>query len=195
MTEKKTGRPTKYTEAQVIRGIEIVEHTGERPTGDTVKKAMCDHLSVAGGINAQSLDKEVHRLLEEREQQRRSRLIAALPPATQSAAKEIGSLVEAAVLDHMGEQHDKLRAVNGRKVAEQDVDLGTQREHIRELLSRIETKDAEIAELEGEKQDLQGRLSLADAEIHALKERVAGFEREEDFQTRMLAMIKETMAK
>lgn len=193
MTENKTGRPAKYTEAQVIKGIEIVERTGESPKGDTVKKAMCDKLGVAGGINAQSLDKEVHRLLEERERQRRNRLIAELPSATLGAAKEIGSLVEAAFLDQMGKEHDKLRALNGRKLAEMNVDLGNQREQIRGLLSRIDTKDTEIAELEEEKHDLTGRLDLAASEIDALKERVAGLEREEDFQTKMLAMMKETL--
>ncbi len=193
MTEKKTGRPPKYTEAQVVKGIEIVERSGEAPTGDTVKMAMCTQLAVAGGINAQSLDKEVRRLLEERERQRRNRLIAALPSATHGAAKEIGSLVEAAVLDHMGEQHDKLRALNGKKLAELNVDLGSQREQIRGLLSRIDTSNAEIADLEGEKHDLKACLDLAVAEIDSLKERVAGLQRDENFQTRMLAMMQETL--
>lgn len=195
MTEKKTGRPPKYTEAQVVKGIEIVELSGDAPTGDTVKMAMCTHLAVAGGINAQSLDKEVHRLLDERERQRRNRLIAALPSATHGAAKEIGSLVEAAVLDHMGEQHNKLRTLNGKKLAELNVDLGNQREQIRGLLSRIDTSDAEIAELETEKYDLHGRLVLASAEIDSLKERVADLERAEDFQAKMLAVVKETLGK
>ncbi len=195
MTEKKTGRPSKYSEAEVLKGIEIVERTGAAPTGDTVKKVMCQHLGVAGGINAQSLDKEVHRLLDDRERQRRDRLITALPSATLGAAKEIGALVEAAVLDHMGEQHVKLRTLNGKKLAELNVDLGNQREQIRGLLSRIDTSDAEIAELEAEKHDLQGRLVLASAEIDSLKERVADLERAEDFQAKMLAVVKETLGK
>ena len=68
-------------------GIKIVEEAGEVPTGDSVKKAMCDRLKVAGGINEQSLDKEVRRVLEERDRQRREELIAALPPPTLDAAK------------------------------------------------------------------------------------------------------------
>ncbi|WP_281967804.1 hypothetical protein [Roseovarius nanhaiticus] len=195
MIEKKTGRPPKYTEAQVIEGIEIVERSGEAPTGDTVKKAMCSQLGVAGGINAQSLEKEVERLLDERDRQRRARLISALPSATRGAAKEIGSLVETAVLEHIGEQHDSLRALTGKKVAELNVDLGTQREQIRGLLGRIDTKDAEIAGLEGERDDLEGRLDLAAAEIDSLKERIVGLEREEDFQARMLALMKEALGK
>ncbi|MDF1708389.1 MAG: hypothetical protein P1U72_09860 [Paracoccaceae bacterium] len=153
MTEKKTGRPQKYTEAQVIEGIEIAERNGDIPSGDSVKKAMCEELGVAGGINAQSLDKEVHRLLEERVRQRRSRLIAALPSATLEAVKEVGALVEAAMLNHMGEEHNKLRAINGKKLTEINVDLANQREQIRRLLSRIDAKDAEIADLEGERDD------------------------------------------
>jgi len=193
MTEKRTGRPPKYTEAQVLEGIDIVEHTGGVPTGDTVKKAMCSQLGVAGGINAQSLDKEVERLLEERDRQRRDRLIAALPSATQGAAREIGTLVEAAVLDHMGEQHDRLRGLAGKKVAELNVDVSNQREQIRGLLSKIDTKDTEIAGLEEERHGLKGRLELATAEIDSLKERIANLEQEEDFRTRMLALMKETL--
>lgn len=177
MTEKKTGRPPKYSEQQVIKGIEIVEQTGEIPTGDSVKRAMCLELGVAEGINAQSLDKEVQRLLEERERQRRDRLIAALPTTTLGAAKEIGLLVEAAVLGHMGEQHDELRSLASKKLAVLNTDLGNQRVQIRELLCRIDTKDEEIAELEGEKHDLKGRLDLASAEIQSLKERIVGLER------------------
>ena len=193
MTEKKTGRPPKYTEAQVIEGIEIAERNGDIPSGDSVKKAMCEELGVAGGINAQSLDKEVHRLLEERVRQRRSRLIAALPSATLEAVKEVGALVEAAMLNHMGEEHNKLRAINGKKLTEINVDLANQREQIRGLLSRIDTKDAEIADLEGERDDLKGRLELAIAEIVALKERLAGIEQEEDFRLRMVEIVKETL--
>lgn len=193
MTEKKTGRPPKYTEAQVIQGIEIAERNGDIPSGDSVKKAMCEELGVAGGINAQSLDKEVHRLLEERVQQRRNRLIAALPSATLEAAKEVGALVEAAMLNHMGEEHNKLRAINGKKLTEINVDLANQREQIRGLLSRIDTKDTEIADLEWERDGLKGRLELAVAEIGTLKERLAGIEQEEDFRLRMVAIVKETL--
>ncbi len=89
MSETKIGRPPKYTEAQVLKGIDLVEQAGDPPTGDTVKKIMCAQLGVPGGINAQSLDKEVQRLLEERDRDRRDRLVAALPPATKAAAKEI----------------------------------------------------------------------------------------------------------
>ncbi len=193
MTEKKTGRPPKYTEAQVLKGIEIVESNGEAPTGDSVKKAMCAQLGVAGGINAQSLEKEILRLLDERGHERRDRLIAALPPATLAAAKEIGSQVEAAVLGHMGEQHHDLRTSAGEKMTALNADLSNQREQIRGLLSRLDTSDAEIAELEGEKHELQGRLVLAAAKIDSLNERVADLERAEDFQAKMLAVVKETL--
>jgi septal ring factor EnvC (AmiA/AmiB activator) len=193
MTEKKTGRSPKYTEAQVIEGIEIAERNGDIPSGDSVKKAMCEELGVASGINAQSLDREVHRLLEERVRQRRNRLIGALPSATLEAAKEVGALVEAAMLNHMGEEHNQLRAINGKKLTEINVDLANQREQIRGLLCRIDTKDAEIADLEGERDDMKGRMELAAAEIVALKERLAGIEQEEDFRLRMVAIVKETL--
>lgn len=193
MTEKKTGRPPKYTEAQVLKGIELVERNGDMPTGDSVKKAMCAQLGVAGGINAQSLEKEILRLLQERGREHRNRLIAALPPASLEAAKTISLQVETAVLGHMGEQHNELRSFAGRKMATLNVDLGNQREQIRELIARLDQKDAEIAELEDEKHDLLGHLDLAKVEILSLKESIANLLREDDFRTRMLAMMKETL--
>lgn len=193
MIEKRTGRPPKYTEEQVLKGIEIVERNGDAPTGDSVKKVMCAQLGVAGGINAQSLEKEILRLLDERGRERRDRLIAALPPASQEAAKKIGLQVEAAVLGHMGEQHHELRTFAGRKMTALNIDLGNQREQIRELLARLDQKDGEIAGLESEKNDLEEHLDLAKAEITSLKESVANLVREDDFRTRMLAMMKETL--
>ncbi|KUF11347.1 hypothetical protein [Pseudoponticoccus marisrubri] len=193
MTEKRAGRPPKYTEAQVLAGIEIVERNGETPTGDTVKRAMCTQLDVAGGINAQSLDKEVQRLLEQREQQRRENLIGALPADARDAVKEIGALVEAAVLGHLGEQYGSLTVLSGKMVAELKTDLGNQREQIRELLNRIDSKDAEIADLEGKNHDLKQRLDARDTEVATLKARLSELERDEDFRARMIEVMKETL--
>lgn len=193
MTEKRTDRPPKYTEAQVLAGIDIVERGGETPTGDTVKKAMCVHLDVPPGINAQSLDREVQRLLEERDRLRREQLRAALPAETRAVVAQIGNRVENAILDHLGHEHEQLRTAAGQMVAAMQDDLGHQREQIRELLSRIDMKDDEIAGLEADRADLKGRLDLAAAEIDALKEHIAGLEREDDFQTRMLAMMKQAL--
>lgn len=193
MTEKKTGRPPRYTEAQVLKGIEIVEGQGDTPTGDTVKKAMCAELGVPGGINAQSLEKEVERLLEERERARRDRLIAAMPAGSRHAVKDVAALVEAAVLDHLAEQHDTLRSFADSKTEELKIDLVNYRKQIRELIDRIDEKDSEIAELEAEKHDANRRLDAAAFDIAKLKERIGTFEQEEDFRTKMLAMMKETL--
>lgn len=193
MTEKKMGRPPKYTEEQVIEGIEIVERAGEVPTGDAVKKVMCEQLGVAAGINAQSLDKEVQRLRDERERQRRDQRIAALPAETLGAANEIGTLVERAVLGHLGDQYETLRMVANKKVHESNIDLCNQRAQISDLLSKLEGKESYIAELESEKHDLKEQLKLATSEIETLKKLVAGNEWEEDFRSRILEMMKETL--
>ena len=193
MTEKRTGRPPKYTEAQVLEGIEIVERGGEVPTGDTVKKAMCSQLGVAAGINAQSLDKEVERLLEEREHQRRERLIAALPDESRSAVKSIGAMVETAVLLHLGQEMEGLRTIAGERVAAQNLDLGNQRAQIRDLLSKIDHLAAEIADLGHAKREGEERLAKAQAENAALKARIADLEKEQDFRSQMLALMKETL--
>lgn len=193
MTEKKTGRPPKYTEAQVLKGIELVEQASGAPTGDTVKKAMCTQLGVAVGINAQSLDNEVKRLLEERERQRRERLIAALPDESRAAVKEIGAMVETAVLLHLGREMEGLRTIAGERVAAQNVDLGNQRAQIRDLLSKIDHLAAEIADLGHAKVEGEEQLTKAQAENAALKARIADLEKEQDFRSQMLAVMRETL--
>ncbi|WP_370286230.1 hypothetical protein [Pseudooceanicola nanhaiensis] len=175
-------------------GIELVERDGDVPTGDTVKKVMCAQMGVAGGINAQSLDKEVERLLDERDRTRRERRIAALPNASAEAAKKIGGVVEAAVLDHLSIEHENLRNVASRKLANLNADLTTQREQIRALLARIDAKDEEIAELEEKNLSLNGRLELAASEIINLKETISAIGREDDIRTQMLALMKDALA-
>lgn len=193
MAEKKTGRPPKYTEEQVIEGIEIVENTGHQPNGDSVKKAMCSKLGVPESINAQCLEKEVHRLVEERERQRRDRLIASLPVESLTAVREISAQVETAVLLHLGQELEGLKSIAARKVAAQDVDLGNQRAQIRDLLSKVDHLTAEIANLDQAKLEGEERLAKANAENTALKARVAELEREQDFRSQMLAVMKETL--
>ena len=193
MTEKKTGCPPKYTEAQVMEGITIVEAAGEIPVGKTVKDAMCMHMGVSRGINAQSLDREVERLLDERNRERRERLVAALPVSTKSTAEEIGQVIEIAVLNHMAEEHEKLRSAAGRKLVEMKDDLSNQRAQIRELLEKAETRDQELADLEADKHDLEQRLATAGTEIASLTDRLSRLEREQDFRAQMLALMKETI--
>ncbi|WP_116081779.1 hypothetical protein [Tropicimonas sp. IMCC34011] len=193
MAEKKIGRPPQYTEDQVVEGIEIVEKNGERPTGDTVKKAMCARLGVRESINAQSLEKEVQRLLEDRDRQRRERLIAALPGESRAAVKEIGAMVENAVLLHLGQELEGLRALAAQKVAAQEVDLGIQRAQIRDLLSKIDHLAVEIADLDHAKLEVEDLLAKANSENAALKARVADLQKEQDFRGQMLALMKETL--
>ncbi|RKF13524.1 hypothetical protein D6850_14650 [Roseovarius spongiae] len=193
MTEKRTGRPPKYTEAQVLKGIELVEQAGGAPTGDTVKKTMCAQLGVPGGINAQSLDKEVERLLEERQHQRRERQVAALPEVSRAAVKEIGAMVETAVLHHLGQELEGLRTIAGKRVAAQNIDLSNQRVQIRDLLSKIDHLAEEIADLGHAKVEGEEQLTKAQAENAALKARIADLEKEQDFRSQMLAVMKETL--
>lgn len=193
MTEKKTGRPPKYTEAQVLDGIGIVEKNGDTPTGEAVKKAMCLHLDVPAGINAQSLDKEVQRLLEEREHRHSTRLISALPQTTKNAVREISATVESAVLAHLGREHDGLRQLNEQKVAARDLDLANQREQIRDLLNKLDLQAEEISQIERDKRDIGERLIQSHKENDGLKARISELEKQQDFRSEMLALIKDTL--
>lgn len=194
MTEKKTGRPATYTEEQVLQGIGIVEENGDIPTGDAVKKAMCIHLDIPAGINAQSLDKEVQRLIEERERRENARLVAALPDTSREAAREICASVESAVLTHLGREHDGLRRLNEQKVAARDLDLANQREHIRDLLKKLDLQAEEISKVETSKRDLEGLLIQSKEENDGLKARIAELEKQQDFREEMLSFMKDALA-
>lgn len=194
MTEKKTGRPPKYTEAQVLQGIKIVEENGDAATGETVKKAMCVHLDVPPGINAQSLDKEVQRLLEERERQQSARLIVALPETSRNAVREISRTVESAILLQLGREHDELRRVNEQKVTQKDMDLANQRAQIRDLLMKLDDQADEVAGLEDEKRILNDQLNAVKEQNAALETRVIELEKRENFREEMLAFMKDALA-
>ncbi len=194
MIEKKTGRPPKYTEAQVLEGIKIVEENGDTPTGEAVKKAMCVHLDVPPGINALSLDKEVQRLLAERERQQSARLIVALPETSRNAVREISQAVESAILLHLGREHDELRRVNEQKVTQKDMDLANQRAQIRDLLMKLDDQADEVASLEDEKRILNDQLNAAKEQNAALKTRITELEKKENFKEEMLAFMKDALA-
>ena len=93
----------------------------------------------------------------------------------------------------MREQQSSLRALAGKKAASLSIDLENQREQILETVSRIERKDEEISDLETKRDNLQEHLDLANTEVRSPKERIAVFKREEDFGTRMLAIMKGTL--
>ena len=194
MTEKKTGRPPKYTEAQVLEGIKIVEKNGDAVTGEAVKKAMCVHLDVPPGINALSLEKEVHRLLEERERQQSARLIGALPETSRNAVREISQAVESAILLHLGREHDELCRVNEQKVTQKDMDLASQRAQIRDLLMKLDDLADEVASLEDEKRILNDQLNAAKEQNAALKTRTTELEKKENFKEEMLTFMKDALA-
>ena len=193
MTEKKTGRPTKYTESQVREAIKLVENAGEKPTGETVKKKLCDHFAVPPGVNAQSLDREVQRLLADIDRQRTEAPIAALPDTTRQAASDIAATMQAAMLAHLGEEHSSLRKHSRKKIAALEVDLDSHREQIRALEARRDEQSDELAALEQDLHDLRERLQEMVAENGVLKSRNAELEKEQDIRAEMFGVVKEAL--
>lgn len=189
MTAKRTGRPSSYSEAEVLKGIEIVERQGGLPSGDSVKKAMCEELSLPGGINAQSLDREVGRLLAERETRLNESLVANLPDSSRAAADEIGGRVTRDIVTHIAREFDKLRGVAGKQLVEKEEDLQLQRGQIRALQARIEEKDASIANLELTNADLVKHIEMAKAEISSLNEQVATLRKAEELEALVMTTV------
>ncbi len=189
MTETKTGRPSSYTNEQVLRGIELVEEAGEQPTGDTVKKMLCAHLDVSKGINAQSLNTVVIDLLQDRKRKHLEHLVILLPDTTKKAAAKIAGRFATELTNHMAEEYDHLRAAVGRKLVEKEEDICNQRTQIRSLQSRIEEKDANIADLELANIELRQQLETAKAEISELAGKVADLRKAEDLEMLVLTAV------
>jgi len=193
MTIKKNGRPSSYTEGQVLEGIGIVEQDGEIPSGESVKKAMCDQLMVSGGINAQSLDKEVRRLIDERDRMRIDRLVVALPATSKAAADDLGKRLTAAIVEHLADDHNQLQIAAGKKLVEAKADLSCHRAQNRDLQAKLESKDEALAEREAEAHELEQRLASALAEISILKDRISALRRDDDFRAQMLEVMRDAI--
>lgn len=155
---------------------------------------MCVHLDVPPGINALSLEKEVQRLLEERERQQSARLIGALPETSRNAVREISQAVESAILLHLGREHDELRRVNEQKVTQRDMDLASQRAQIRELLMKLDQQAEEVAALEEAARAMQDQLHQSQERNSALLTRITELEKRQDFREEMFAFMKDTLA-
>jgi uncharacterized protein (UPF0335 family) len=78
-------------------------------------------------------------------------------------------------------------------LADLSADLTTQREQIRALLGKIDAKDDEIAGLELEKAEISERLSMAELEVAALKEAAVYHQRENDFRSEVMALMKDAL--
>lgn len=195
MTEiKRNGRPPHYNDAQVIEGIDLVEKDGDHATGEKVKVALVEKLGLPRGINAQSLDKEVARLLEERDRARMEVLVAALPSTSKNAVGGFADRVATSIIELLATDYEKLRSAAGKKLTEMNADLKSHRVQIRQLEDRLERKDASLADSEAHTQQLEQQLQAALAQIAELNNRVATQQNEEDFRGKMLAVMREAMA-
>ncbi|MCB1312419.1 MAG: hypothetical protein KDK29_11265 [Sedimentitalea sp.] len=193
MTKPRTGRPPLYTAEQVIEAIGIVEKNGEEPAGETVKKALCLHLGVSGGINAQSLDREVTLLLEQRERTRVERLVAALPGSSVTSATMFAQQLKVLLVEHLAQEYDDLTQTTGKKLHEKDEDIASQRDRIRALLLSEEELNERIAKLEGEKHGLEETVETQRVEISGLKDQIARLQADGDVRQQMLAVLRETL--
>ena len=195
MTARKNGRPASYTDEDIIACIEILEKEGRPVTGDSVKKVMCERLGRSPGINAQSLAKEVERVLEECEIERNAKLIANLTEDSKLSAIAIGQRITKDVTLQLALEFKKLQGTTEKHLIEKDEDLRVQRDQIRGLSTRIEEKDEEIANLERANADLSEQLALVSAETAALRAQVDKLKGEEEFERRVESTIAAALEK
>lgn len=193
MTKKKTGRPSLYTEAQIHIGIDLVERDGDTPDGENVKAAMVEHCNVSRGINVMCLDAEVTRLLKERAQKQTEQLVHALPESVKLALGKVGEQLTQSIIAQVAKNNDDLRRGADQKVLERDQDIATQRDQILDLRARLAARDVSIAELEAQSCAYQQRIVEALAEIAQLKSKIEEFQRQGDFRTQMLEVMRETL--
>lgn len=195
MTARKNGRPASYTDEDIIACIEILEKEGRPVTGDSVKKVMCERLGRSPGINAQSLAKEVERVLEECEIERNAKLIANLTEDSKLSAIAIGQRITKDVTLQLALEFKKLQGTTEKHLIEKDEDLRVQRDQIRGLSTRIEEKDEEIANLERANADLSEQLALVSTEAADLRAQVDKLKGEEEFERRVESTIAAALEK
>lgn len=193
MTKKKTGHPPLYTEAQIHIGIDVVERDGDTPDGENVKAAMVEHCNVSRGINVMCLDAEVTRLLKERAQKQTEQLVHALPESVKLALGKVGEQLTQSIIAQVAKNNDDLRRGADQKVLERDQDIATQRDQILDLRARLAARDVCIADLEAQNCAHQRQVAEALAEIARLNSRIDELQRQGDFRTQMLEVMRETL--
>lgn len=189
--KKKQGRPPKYSDQQVLMAIDMVEAEGSVPNGDSVKAKLCGNLGISHGINAQSLEDEVRRQLELRQEKRDEALIAMLPASAKTAALKLGKQFEVGLVKFLATEFDGLRSNAAEKLREKDADLRIHRDRDRENAKRLGEKEERIAALERDVHDLSSQVADRENEIVDLKDQIQGFKREEEFEAKMLKIMKQ----
>lgn len=195
MAEKnKGGRPSNYTETQLDKAITIVLARGEVPGGDTVKTVLCEQLGVSSGINAQSLDAQVQRLVAHREKERTDGQIARLPAEAKHAAINTGKLTERAILVALAAQNEALQTIANETVAAKEMDNAALRRKLCDLKQEQSAKEARIAELERDNEALSNEKSAACKRNAILEAQIAQQRNADETMAKIVAMINEAIA-
>ncbi|WP_340110338.1 hypothetical protein [Pikeienuella sp. HZG-20] len=195
MIEKsKGGRPRKYTEAQVLKGIASVEARGDIADGATVKQAMRDELGVSPGIDAGILDAEVRRICQERDEAKAKRLAEMLPSAAKAAAAGIGDEVARAMTAALAIQFDELSRESRAREAELDADLRMFRQRIQELEADLASKETSAAEMEEDIAEMSKQEVAKDALIADLNAQIDQQSRDDDLEARLITFMKQMIA-
>ena len=186
MTQKKTGRPSKYGPDDIASAVAKAEAQFEAPRPAQVKQILCKDLGISSAINDASFQTALSQYYEDREMARRKSVIAGLPDAVRNkAVVEVRGTLEDTILLLLGESYAAVRDDAERRVAEAENMTRDVTYKLRAIEANLDEKDRDIAKLKAERDAARARIAELDGEIVDLKRREAARESEAGVETRM----------
>lgn len=207
-TTKREGRPPSYTQHQITQAIIILEAKGLTPTAPLIKAVLVEDLGVSPGLNVQSLERELVRVLAEREEERERVAIAALPESVRAVARAQAQSVERGLLVAATRVHQDLCRDAGREVeaahrerrqiaarcedlvaaaAEDKATIATLRDDVLRLMAERDELATRLVELEKERELERTRQSGQADILAAVRDLLAGGREMQTMETPAIA--------
>lgn len=183
MPQKKTGRPSSYSEAQLRAAIDAaIAETGEAKVSCVVAK-LSELFNVPHTINIKSLDEAIVAVLQKRERLADEARIEALPDHVHQAAEQHAADCRRQFLSTAGRTLARQREAEASRRQEWELELDRTKELLR-------TRDRMLADAAAREAELTGTISAREEAIAALNTRVAELESALERSTTLEAVLR-----
>ena len=190
MTQRKTGRPSKYGPDDIASAVAKAEAQFEAPRPAQVKQILCKDLGISSAINDASFQTALSQYYEDREMARRKSVIAGLPDAVRNkAVVEVRGTLEDTILLLLGESYAAVRDDAERRVAEAENMTRDVTYKLRAIEANLDEKDRDIAKLTAERDAARARIDELVSEAADLKRALAEKACQTETEARMLDAI------
>ena len=196
MTEEKKngGRPAHYNAEQVRKAVDMLCDGGtplDQITGATVKPVLCREFHVSPGINAQSLDKPVHLVLQERAEEERAALLKSVPESAAPVVDALVGQVKDEVMLVIARQSRDIAADAARECDELRRDKTNAHWRIEELEEELRTQQQQLGELEKQRDAARTDAEAVRAELAEVRAALTKAEQENQPFDRLSAALED----